>query len=221
MTRANLWTPGTEPAEGAPATALYLSGTSGNGVSIPSTAALRPAAALDVRMYIKAASTVVGGLIALGDSVPNTDCSWALYYTSSKLRLRTSPDGHAPSGLSCTVTGSVTGAWQWVRFTYTIGSPNDTCRFYTSTDGISWTQQGANRTKATIGAFYATPNPLVVGTVPAIVHFSGLIQTAEVRDGIDGPIVAQWDGSVPHERQVDPQGNVWTVNGTANAWQEV
>ena len=51
--------------------------------------------------------------------------------------------------------------------------------------------------------------------------FVGWVQRFELRDGIDGPIVAEWDGRVPATRQRDPQGNIWTINGTENAWQVV
>ena len=208
---------------GGVTTALYLPGVAGNNVSTPSTAALRPATALDVRVHLKADDVTTGAIIALGEGISN-DVSWSLYFSSSTLRVRRSGSGPIAPLVSASVSGGLTGAWQWVRFTYEFGSPNDTVNFYTSTDGTTWTKLGAARTGATVGAFYATPNPLLLGAAPAIgmgVYLTGSIQRAEIRDGIDGTIVAAWDGRAPAARHRDPQGNIWTVNGTANAWQVI
>ena len=215
--------PGPAGSAGGVETALYLPGVAGNNVSTPSTAALRPATALDVRVHLKADDVTTGAIIALGEGISN-DVSWSLYFSSSTLRVRRSGSGAPATLISASVSGGLTGAWQWVRFTYEFGSPNDTVTFYTSTDGTTWTKLGAARTGATVGAFYATPNPLLLGAAPAIgmgVYLTGSIQRAEIRDGIDGTIVAAWDGRAPAARHRDPQGNIWTVNGTANAWQVI
>ena len=91
---------------------------------------------------------------------------------------------------------------------------------YKSTDGETWTNLGSN---AVANAITQVDNSaaLEVGSVATGSLFAGLVHKAEVRSGIDGTLIAAWDGTWPHTRQRDAYGNIWTVNGTANAWQVV
>ena len=208
-------------AGGGVTTALYLPGVNGNNVSTPGTPAMR-GAVLDIRAALAPLDTVAGTIAALSDETATDKCWW-FYYSSSVLRFRTSSDGSATVLHSASVSlPFVSGSLLWVRVVWVQGSPSDTATFYTSTDGKTWTQLGTVRSVATKGALYATPNPLRIGSSGGFVNVTAqLAQRLEVRSAIDGPVVASWDGRAPAARYRDPQGNIWTVNGTANAWQVI
>lgn len=224
MTRAALWTPGDTPQEGAKAVGLYLPGMGTNYVATPDKDALDLVGNIDVRVKVALTNWETGAYLMVKDwscwyfrinTISNT---LAVYNYGQGSRLATS--SAAPSGL-------VNGEPMWLRFTFDTdnGAGKNVVTFYQSTTGgEEWDQVGNPSVATGIAALPVTAGPLVLGVFTVGSSVSALIgvyYAAELRNGIDGPIVAQWDGSVPHERQVDPQGNVWTVNGTANAWQEV
>ena len=79
--------------------------------------------------------------------------------------------------------------------------------------------QHSTKTAPGVTAIYDSATSVEVGrgdsTYPGR---DGVIHEVEIRNGINGSIVGRWDGRVPHTRQRDAAGNIWTVNGTANAW---
>jgi len=90
--------------------------------------------------------------------------------------------------------------------------------FYRSTDGVAWTQVGTTQA-GTAGALFSTNHELAVGGwgaggwPPA-----GNVYYAEVRNGIDGPVVASFNPSLaaPGATTVgSPTGETWNVLGMA------
>ena len=109
----------------------------------------------------------------------------------------------------------------WVRFTMDAddGAGGRVLTLYESVDGTTWTQV-ATRTRPGVMAIHPGTDALQIGQWGASGSpAAGVFAYAEVRNGIGGPVVASWDGRAPAPRYRDPQGNIWTVNGTANAWQ--
>lgn len=98
------------------------------------------------------------------------------------------------------------GAAGWVRVQLDVdaGAANHTIKFFTSTDGTTWTQLGATVTRGTgtTSVFASTYNwELGARTSASEPMTSGRIYEAEVRDGIDGPLLApvwadNWDRGV-------------------------
>ncbi len=99
---------------------------------------------------------------------------------------------------------------------------NRTSIFYTSDDsGETWTPLGSPISYGGTMVFAVSESDLKVGTTQAgaLNMFNGSIGKVEVRDGIDGTIVASPDFSTQLEADTsfnDNQGNVWTVNGAAS-----
>lgn len=229
--RGNLWTPGSVPREAAPKTALWLSGAASNNVSTPHSAALAVTGDLDIRVSLTRTSWAADGnkpLVSKYTAGSPAQVSFRFFQDQGgKLGLAWSADGAAQIIKLSTVVmpESCNGVQVWLRATLDVdnGGGQNEVKFYTSPDGTTWTQLGTTVTTAAVTSIFDGTAPVEIGGFTALPAYTteGLFHEAEVRNGIDGPIVAQWNGSYPHTRQRDPQGNIWTVNGTANAWQKV
>jgi hypothetical protein len=87
-------------------------------------------------------------------------------------------------------------------------------------DGSTWTPLGAVGTIA-IPRIHAAPIPWAIGArlLPEADNMAGTVGRVEIRDGIDGTVVASSDftkSQVGNSSVTDEQGNVWTVNGAAS-----
>lgn len=85
----------------------------------------------------------------------------------------------------------------WVRVTHDVdnGAGGRTTTFWTSPDGVTWTQLGAAVTVAGVTSIANTASGLSVGARfdGAPEPMTGAVLNTEVRDGINGPIVASFD----------------------------
>ena len=109
---------------------------------------------------------------------------------------------------------AVDGSAIWLKATLDVnnGAGSYEAKFYTSTDGLTFTLLGSTVTGAAT-SIYAGASSLKIGqwtTTPA----TGTMRRAIVRNGIAGPVVAEWDGRAPSTRRRDGSGNDWTVVGT-------
>lgn len=74
------------------------------------------------------------------------------------------------------------------------GAGNNVMKFYTSLDGINWVQLGATLTAAGVYSIFKNIRGLQIGTEYSNLYpYNGKIFSAELRNGIDGPIVAKFD----------------------------
>lgn len=109
------------------------------------------------------------------------------------------------------------GAELWVRATLDVnnGAAGRDIRFYTSTNGVTWTQLGATVTQAGVTSIFAGTAPLEVGsdTNGTANNLIGNVFYVEVRDGIGGTVVANPDFEQPQRYSSfeDDAGNVWFV----------
>jgi hypothetical protein len=200
---------------------VYLSGASGNYMSIPDNPPLDIAGDLDVQVKV-----------ALDDWTPSasnvliakagTGFSYLLRVsvTTGILRLIWSTDGTAQIIADSTVAPTVVdGATKWVRATLDVnnGAGGYTVTFYTSADGITWTQLGSTVTGAGVTSIFNSSTVLEIGSFS-----NGTSQIAKgkffraiIKNGIDGTIVLDADASVitlPSQTTfVDRSSNAYTV----------
>ena len=143
--------------------------------------------------------------------------------TSGAIVLITSPDGTSAITYTSTVaTGFVDGTAHWVRAVLDVddGAGNKVAYFYTSEDGTTWTQLGAPVSTAGTTSIFDSTARLTVGAhqnTGTSERFTGRVYCAELRNGINGPIVARADfrsrrDSTPF---ADTVGNTWTPAGNA------
>lgn len=129
-------------------------------------------------------------------------------------------------GLGATLTGvtstaaipTANGSPVWLRATLDVdnGAGGNSVKFYTSADGATWTQLGSTVTTAGVTNIFAGTAPLTVGlwvTYPS----AGIMRRAIVKNGIDGTVVADWDGRTPSTLYRDSAGNRWAIVGGGSA----
>lgn len=113
------------------------------------------------------------------------------------LRIDWTEDGTTPQPVALSTVGVpfTDGAEGWVRVTLDAdnGASGHEIKFYTSTDGVTWTQLGATVARAGTTTLAATTGAaLEVGARggTAEVLTGATIYEVEFRDGISGPIIA-------------------------------
>lgn len=216
---------------------FYLDGTSGNYASTPDSAALSVTGDIDIRAHVNrddwdAVSipmTLVGKYTTSGNQR-----AYRFYIASGgMLTLAWSSNGTVFLDEVATValSGLTDDEATWVRATLDVdnGASGYDVKFYTSSDGSSWTQLGATVTGGATTSIFDSTASLRVGDIGAGAgfEFTGTVYQAQVYDGIDGTLVANpvfqhpptaW--TMAGTTSIDSEGNVWTLNGSAWEWRE-
>ena len=146
-----------------------------------------------------------------------------LIHTSGKFRFFISDDGsNANYADSTTSPGFTDGDAAWVKCTYNTSTTE--LKYYTATtsdypDPGDWSQLGSTVTSLSETSIYDGPAEVALGAwntdAEADYDFNGKIYYAEVRDGIDGTIVAKFNaslGSDPTYDNIDGETD-WTNTG--------
>lgn len=140
--------------------------------------------------------------------------AWRMYInTNGYLYLEWSADGTTlVTKNSGVVVGAADGAVKWVRATLDVdnGASGNDVKFYTSDDGVTWTQLGSTVTTAGVTSIFEPPAQTWELGGHAVSSFvtAGKIYEAQIRDGIAGPIV---NPVMPDHWQVrDDTSYTWT-----------
>ncbi|GIH69437.1 hypothetical protein [Sphaerimonospora thailandensis] len=198
--------------------ALNLTGEEKVAATTPAVPALDLTGDLDIRCLVELsrwssanAQTFIGK--HLGAYVFGKD-------ESDRLRLEWTSGGVYRAARSTPVTFA-DGSAQWVRVTYDRdnGAGGHTTTFYTSADGVTWTQFGDPATGSGTEAVNTNSTPLALGVRGDVASaMAGRIYRAEVRDGIGGTVVAAPDFRALAEGTTsftDSAGRTWTVTPPA------
>jgi hypothetical protein len=199
---------------------LRLPGVNGNNAQTPDSVANSVTGSIELMAKIAPTAWIQGPsptLIAKDDGVANRDYDFQLG-AGKALSFVYSTDGSTTAGRIAVSTLPVPfedGVTAWVKVTYNSGT--GIVQFFTSPDGVVFTQLGTNVT-ITSGAIHNGSGALIVGqsTFPNQA-FSGQIYYAEVRNGIGGPIVAAFDptrGARGASSFVAATGETWTINSS-------
>lgn len=210
---------------------LLMTGASGQYASTPDIPANSITGDIDIRARVMLTDWTPAAykvLVAKWDSGVAQNRSFVFYVeqpSTGILGFGTSPDGINvnPFHVSTVPVPAADGAIIWVRVTLDIndGLGNQVCKFYTSQDGITWTQLGSTSTIAGAVTIFDSGQPLLIGSeYSQLYNVSGKVYYADVRDGIDGMVVAQFDpkraektGALTFKSRL---GETWTANGTAS-----
>lgn len=208
---------------------VELPGTNGNYLSTPDAASLDITGDIDLRVRV-----------AMDDWTPGTTSALLAKYLGSggsdsfifgvdggtgKLRAYWTETGSTlKSTLSTVATPAADGAPLWVRVTLDVdnGAGGHDVKFYTSTDGVSWTQLGTTYTGSGTTSIFAGTQPVSLGgyATGAGALTAGKIYAAQVRNGIGGTIVANFDADdfayANENTATDSTGKVWTVNRSSS-----
>jgi hypothetical protein len=202
---------------------VYLSGASGNYMSVADNPPLDIAGDLDIQVKVALDDWTPGAgscLLSKSNATGNQRSYFLGITTGGILQLTTSPDGSTLLTRSCTVATSITdGTVKWVRATIDVdnGSGGNDVKFFLSDDGSTWTQLGTTVTTAGVTSIFNSTTPVEVGsrTNGTIEVSKGKFFRSIVKNGIDGTIVLDADASVitlPSQTTfVDRSSNAYTV----------
>ena len=137
-----------------------------------------------------------------------------------------SADGSTLIGSQPTTwTAPADGARKWLRVTLDVdnGASGRTVRFYDSTDGVTWTQIGADVTTAGVTSLFDSTTDWQAGARGGSLGggpmFRGKLYHVEVRNGINGPLVLPakpeaWTIQAPNPPTYGGSPTVTFVNGS-------
>ncbi|NEY32051.1 hypothetical protein GTU99_07565 [Streptomyces sp. PRKS01-65] len=191
----------------------------------PDVPALAVTGDIDIRVDATLETWLPAAQMELCGKWNGTQQSWILVVDNGRLRLWWSPDNS--TALSATSTVAVTPPDTGrlaVRVTLDVnnGASGRTVTFYTApTMAGPWTALGDPVVQAGTTGIAATTASLDIGAVDSVGYGDpvGRVHAAEVRNGIDGPVVASPDFSVQTAGTTgftDSAGRPWTVFGGAH-----
>jgi hypothetical protein len=183
---------------------LVLNGVAGNYASLPDSAALSITGDIDVRAWLAAANYTTTDrqtIFAKYATAGNQRAYWFYIQgsgtgTAKTLVLQISPDGVGVEVFSSSVALPTANFDKvWVRATLDVddGAGGKIARFYTSADGNVWSQLGADVASAGTTSILDSTANLDIGILNTALGFIGNIYRAQIRNGIDGPIVFDAD----------------------------
>jgi hypothetical protein len=203
------------------ATALAPQSDVGAYASTPDTAALDITGSIDVRARV-APETWTPAAEQMPAAKNNSSIdqrSWAFsIMPTGVLQLSWSTNGTGGGitvAQSTVATGFQDGTAHWIRAT--LDTTTGTTTFYVGEDGSNWTQLGAAVVTGATSIHSGTA-PLTVGGRVTGNNLIGLISRAEIRNGINGTVVANpnFDQQVAGDTSfVDGTGKTWTVTPPA------
>jgi hypothetical protein len=218
----------------APRTALWLPGTSGNYVSAPDSPGFA-IGNLDVRLWFSPDDWSPASQSPIGqwNSTGNQRGWQVLIDTSGRFSVIWSTDGTYNPGVTyfsqqvSTGNSFTDGTWKGVRVLLDVdngASGRDLSVYHRADSDIEsdtgWTQLGSTSTAAGTTSIHNSTANLDVGAVALGGWTPGRYGKAVLLNGIDGTVVASPDFSAPMgPRLRDAQGNIWTINGSAWAWE--
>jgi hypothetical protein len=200
---------------------VYLSGASGNYMTVSDTPPLSVTGDIDLRAKFALDDwSAVTNQSMLGKWSGGNRSYSLLVNSDSTLTFRWSANGSTLITKTSTVALSIAdGATKWVRATLDVdnGASGNDVKFFSSDDGTTWTQLGATVTTAGVTSIFDGGGNLEIGTADAGTSTltKGKFFRAQVLNGIDGTIVLDADASVitlPSQTTfVDRSSNAYTV----------
>ena len=204
---------------------ISLPGTAGNFASTPDSAAVSITGDIDIRVRVAMDDWSPSPIqFLVSKAITSGQYAYDLHvFTSGILIFRNSANGTTLTQANSSVaTGLVDGSIKWIRVTR--ASASGDVNFYTSDDGSTWTQLGTTTSTAAGGQFDGTDDLAVGGQPGGSSPMAGKIYYAEIRNGIDGPVVAAFDpgrASTGAREFMAETGEIWTVNQSGSPFAEL
>ena len=201
---------------------VYLSGVTNNNMTVADSPPLDITGDLDIQVKVALDDWTPTGTQRLVSKYSTSDNqrSYSLYVTSTGyLELAWSNNGTTAITKTSTVTPTVTdGGTLWVRATLDIdnGAAGNDVKFFTSTDGTTWTQLGSTVTTAGTTSVYSGSATLFIGDYSQVNQSAkGKFFRAIIKNGIDGTTVLDANAAVitlPSQTTfTDSSSNAYTV----------
>lgn len=127
----------------------------------------------------------------------SVDRTWVLYMlTNGRPQFLWWDSGGTLRSATASINPTVAdGAQLYIRVTLDVdnGAGGNSARFYSSTDGLNWTQIGTTQTQAFVTSIRATTAQITIGYAQNGYGIQGKFYKAELRNGIDGTVVFYTD----------------------------
>lgn len=209
--------------------ALWTTGASGSYASTPDSVANSIAGDVDIRIKL-AATDWTPAIIQYPFSKYNAAATGTFLFsiaaTSGIIGFTWVESGGTVRSVNCAAAPVISdGQTLWLRVTLQVnnGSGGHVVTFYTSTNGSSWAQLGST---ASAGAFTTnlqdgadSLNLGAYGNTGSGSPFAGKIYIGELRNGINGTVVARFNAnncaSSAATCTSSVTGEVWTINAPA------
>jgi hypothetical protein len=180
-----------------PVSYLQLSGATGNYASTPDSAAVSIVGDIEIQCDVVMADwtpPAIATLVAKDNGVAGgRSYGWEIQGNGSMRFFYTTDGVTFASRASTAVISALNGTRLRLKCTVDVdnGASGHSVRFYTSLDGVTWTQLGGTVTTAgTIAIFDGVADVTVGRRSTVFGNFLGKIYRAQVYDGIDGTLVA-------------------------------
>jgi hypothetical protein len=150
--------------------------------------------------------------------------SWVFGVTSTGLlNFAWSANGTAFTAKSSTVAvGFTAGAVGYIGFDFDVdnGASGNTITFFTSADGVTWTQLGAAVVTAGVTSIYDSIAVVEIGAIGngTSENWAGKIYQAQIYNGINGTLAVDFNASRYSgggTTLTGSTGETWTLNGSA------
>jgi hypothetical protein len=180
---------------------VYTPGTTGNSMTVPDSTELDITGDIDLRVKVALDDwTPASNSMLLGKYGSGSQQSYYLQVrTTGVLRLGWTEDGSTDLTADSTVAPTVAdGAELWVRATLDVdnGASGRDIKFFTSTDGSTWTQLGTTVTQAGVTSIFAGTEVLRIGLAGLGGDFTtGKFYRVQICNGIDAAPVLDVDTS--------------------------
>jgi len=216
----------TDSPSGAPASQLTLPGSAGDYAQA-TFASANVTGDVDIRAKIStdwSSPASFGGIISKRGTGDTGE--WLFQFDGSgNIRLTRFSSGSALDWTSTVSPNTVFTAGQtgWVRVTHDVddGGGQNVATFFTSFDGVTYTQLGDTVSRSGTYTATATTNPVSVGAARSNGNapMNGETFAAQVHNGIDGTQVVSFDptrGLVGASSFTESTGETWSINGNAS-----
>jgi hypothetical protein len=188
----------------------YLPGVAGNFLSVPDASTLDITGDLDLRVYMSLDSYNFTSTLTLlsKDNLTAGTRSYSLDIVNTgsgngALQLTWTTDGSTGTRVvkQSTVnvnTVGVAGVPIWLRGTLDVdnGAVGNDVKFFTSSDGSTWTQLGTTVTTIGTTSVYAGTSDVQIGAVANLQHITGNLYNAQILNGIAGTKVLDVNTSI-------------------------
>jgi hypothetical protein len=199
----------------------WLPGVAGNYFSTPDSVANSITGDIDIRVQCAATDWTPAGYVRLVNAIQTAgQYKYSLLLSNAstgKLISQFSSDGTVVTEALSTVGVSfVDGSVGWVRVTR--ASATGTTKFYTSSDGTTWTQLGADVATTAGGLFDGTAALWLGSHAAGGQEFNGKIYQAQIYNGINGTLAVDFDASryAGGTTLTGSTGETWTINSTGS-----
>jgi hypothetical protein len=147
---------------------LALPGVSGNYASTPNAAPNQITGNITIDVNVAMASwTPAAGQMLVAKIPLSGNFAYRFYVnTSGSIGFDVwNSSSVETSSQSSVATGFTAGSQHWVRVSLTLSNgSNSVCQFFTSSDGVTWTQLGSNVTQGIINSIYNATSALEIGS---------------------------------------------------------